>query len=263
MLIKTPHENFQKKMREDNVDHCPGLQQTYRLVNKGPEGLTLDTPEHRVSNETGDKWVSPRGCPERDNDENYHLLTKKISEQWTRHNRSPQMDGKGYEPSPWPPMHNKKFSGPQMAIPSLQSHSKLGSCSRLSGESRQHLDSAVNVKHSYRNVVSSEILMDASVCMQRGSMSSYSPCVIPKAPDKHACHIDDRQNAEVYGAPQIVVVDGVESHPLNQQNAYMHQWSLCDSHHTTCDATHEHIAERGRNGVRGLHTLHDTCPGPI
>ena len=64
----------------NNERHHWHEQRTYRLVNKEPESLYSDTTEHKVSNESRDEWVSPRGCPERDNNKNHRLLMKKIIE---------------------------------------------------------------------------------------------------------------------------------------------------------------------------------------
>jgi hypothetical protein len=66
--------------------------------------------------------------------------------------------------------------------------------SPMLGESKRHLTGAVNAKRSRLSMELDKELTDASTCKQRGSTKSYSPYVVPKAPDKRACRINDRQS---------------------------------------------------------------------
>jgi hypothetical protein len=83
----------------------------------------------------------------------------------------------------------------------------------------------------------------------------YLPGRKPKAPDKNAWHVDDRDDPEVHNAPWPMERDCVEQ-SLNQQDASGHQWSLCDSCHTSHDATHERGAEGGE--MECTHPTHPT-----
>ena len=266
-LVENPHKNFKRKTREDDIDHCPGLQRTYRLVNEEPESLYLDTTEHKVSNELRDKWVSPRGCPERENDKNCCSLTKKINYTWTTHDTSSQIHVKGNEPFPQSPMHsrtrNEILYGPQMAISSLHSNLREGTPflqsggSPKSGESRRHQNSVVNVQCSYTNIGLKDILTNASVTVQRGSMNSYPPSVIPKAPDKRDCRIVDDQSVEVILHPKW------EWWMVLKTICWINEMCICvNGHHVTHVTQHvmQHVnsCREGRNGVHGSHTFHTT-----
>ena len=70
----------------------------------------------------------------------------------------------------------------------------------------------------------------------------HPPSVVPKAPDKRDCHVVDDQSVKVHIAPQMRVVDGVENHPLNQRDMYMHH---CVTHVTHHVMQHMNVLQRG------------------
>jgi hypothetical protein len=95
---------------------------------------------------------------------------------------------KGYLPASQHPtrskMCNDKLNDPQMAGPSLQPQSNVGSCSLVPGELRQHLNGAVNVECSNLNIANQEELMDPSLEQQKQVRYEYPPATLPRAPDK-------------------------------------------------------------------------------
>jgi hypothetical protein len=123
-----------------------------------------------------------------------------------------------------------------------------GSCTQRDGGIANERRSNSNIKHK-------EILMKLSVGLQEQSTILYSPAREPKVPDKHVWRIDDRQGAKACNAPWPMEGDCGEQ-SLNQQDVFGRQRSLCDSHHTSHDTTHEHVAEGG--GMEYTHSTHPT-----
>jgi hypothetical protein len=119
----------------------------------------------------------------------------------------------------------------------------------------QHDGGVVDERHLNPNVKHKEILMKLSVGLQERSTMLYSPAREPKVLDKHVRHIDNRQGAEAHNTPQPTEGNCGKQF-LNQQDAFGHQWSLCDSHHTSHDTTRERIAEGG--GMEYMHPTHPT-----
>ena len=90
------------------------------------------------------------------------------------------------------------------------------------------------------NVENKNELATLSVDVPEWSTTSYSPTMVPKAPDKCARHIDDEQNTEVQIAPR----SGEKDHAGTTQARYLYdllthtrQWSLCDINHVSRELT--------------------------
>jgi hypothetical protein len=155
---------------------------------------------------------------------------------------------------------NEHESGPQTTADSPQR-------APMSGAHIQHLEEAwgrLHIRHgsgtdngrcSKPNVNYKKKLTSLSVKnIQERSTDMYSMMRIPKAPDKDARRVEDRYDPEAHNAPRPKKRDCVEQ-SLKQQDMFGHQQSLCDSHHTSHDTTHEHIAEGGE-----MEHAHPTYP---
>lgn len=152
---------------------------------------------------------------------------------------------------------NKQLVGPQMAIPSHQVQLSLGSQIPLGGELKWWYGHAVIEGRSNVNDKSGKKLMKLSVNQNEKSTMLYSTKTAPKAPDKGAQCVDDRNNTEVHNTPQPAGRDCVEqSLKLHQQDTHVHQWSLCDSCHTSHDTMHKRVAEREE--MEYMHLTHPT-----
>jgi hypothetical protein len=114
---------------------------------------------------------------------------------------------------------------------------------------------AGNGRHLKSNVKHKKKMTSVSVSVQEQSTEMYSLARKPKVPDKDAWHIDVRYNPKAHNAPQPMERDCVEQ-SLKQQDTSGHQWSLCDSHHTSHDTMHERIAEGGE--MECVHPTHPT-----
>jgi hypothetical protein len=119
----------------------------------------------------------------------------------------------------------------------------------------QHGGGTGNGRHSKLNVKHKKKLTRVLVSVQEWSTEMYLLGRKPKALSKNAWHVDDRYDPEVHNAPWPMERD-CDEQSLNQQDASGHQWSLCDSCHTSHDATHEHSAE-GRE-MECTHPTHPT-----
>jgi hypothetical protein len=86
------------------------------------------------------------------------------------------------------------------------------------GRHIQRSGGAGNGRRSKPNVKQKEILTSLSVSIQERSTDKYSPVRKPKAPDKHARHVDNKYNPEAHNAPRTTERDCVEQ-SLKQQDA--------------------------------------------
>jgi hypothetical protein len=169
-------------------------------------------------------------------------------------------------------MHNNYAPGLQTAVKSHQrkpsdglriqrseepcNGSRIRHIEGLSGGScTQHDRGVVDERRLNSNIKHKEILTKLLVGLQKQSTMLYSLVREPKAPDKHVWRVDDRYNAEARNAPQPTEGDG-GGQSLNQQDMFGCQWSLCDSHHTSHDTTHERVAEGG--GMEYTNPTHPT-----
>ena len=168
-----------------------------------------------------------RGCLQSRYDETCCLHEEKISIQWMTHDTSPQTHGEGYRPCPQSPTcsktHNENLYSPQMAISSLHSNLREGTPFLQSGgspksrELRRHLNGVINTRCSHTSTETIEKLTRLSVYAQEQSTKSYSPVHAPKASDRQACHINDRQSTKMHNTSwgKVVVVE-VQADSTNQ-----------------------------------------------
>jgi hypothetical protein len=171
----------------------------------------------------------------------------------------------GYTPVvQWPKCsktRNEHEPGPQMAIDphhreTMSSSgiqqiegSRGGSCTQRGRGVGNRIRSNSNIKHKRKPT-------SLSVSQKERSTELYSLTRGPKAPDKRVRCPGKRYNAEVHNAPWPKGGDCGEQ-SLYQRDACAHQRSLCDSHHTSHDTMHKHIAEEGE--MERAHPTHPTC----
>jgi hypothetical protein len=157
--------------------------------------------------------------------------------------------------------HKEDPSSPQMTADSLQRE-------LISSAHIQHLEETwgrLHIQHgggtgnrrcSKLNVKHKKKLTSLSVSVQEWSTERYSLVRKPKAPDKHAWHVDVKYDPKAHNAPWPTERDSVEQ-SLKQQDVSGRQRSLCDSHYTSHDTTCECVAEGGKTEcVHPTHQAH-------
>jgi hypothetical protein len=198
------------------------------------------------------------------NDENSHIPKEVVNEQRTVCCTPSLTNITGNSPVSQQPTHskmcNKYLYDPQTAIDPHHRETMSSSCIQriegLRGGSCTQWGGGVgNGIHLNSNVKHEKKLTSLSVSVQAQSTVMYSPGRKPKVLDKHAWHVDNKYKPKAHNAPRPTERDCVEQ-SLKQQDMSGHQWSWCDSHHTSHDTTCEHVAEGGE--MECAHPTHPT-----
>jgi hypothetical protein len=158
-------------------------------------------------------------------------------------------------------MRKENPPGPQTTADLFQRESINGSGTQHLEESCgglqiQHDRGAGNERRSNMNVKHKEKLMMKSVNQNNWRTTLYSPKTTPKAPNKGAQHIDDKLRTEAHYAPRPRERDRVENMTRwrEKELTTKRQWSQCDIHHKTINATQGHVVNTKRSTGGGTST---------